>query len=98
MKETRFFVAALVAAGLAVLSGCEQQLARSFGGTLKADIPSGTQLVAVTWKGADLWVLYFDPRTNTCTFKENSTYGVMEGAVVIANCNPVAMRMGELPK
>ncbi len=98
MKKMRSLVLALAASSLALLAGCEQQMARSFGGTVKVDIPAGTQLVTVTWKGSDLWVLYFDPRTNTCTFKEDSTYGVMEGAVVIANCNPATLRPGETPK
>ena len=78
----------IVAAALA-LAGCDQYVTRTFGGETTLAIPSGTQLVSMTWKGTDLWYLYFDPKTNRCVFQESSAVGMMEGSVVIQNCNPV---------
>ena len=78
----------IVAAALALV-GCDQYVTRTFGGETKLAIPAGTQLMSMTWKGTDLWYLYFDPATNRCVFQESSTVGVMEGTVVVPNCNPV---------
>lgn len=78
----------IVAVALA-LAGCDQYVTRTFGGETKLAIPSGTQLMSMTWKGTDLWYLYYNPETNRCVFQESSAVGVMEGSVVIQNCNPV---------
>lgn len=78
----------LAAAALALV-GCDQYVTRTFGGETKLEIPAGTQLMSITWKGSDLWYLYFDPATNRCVFRESSMVGVMEGSVVVPNCNPV---------
>lgn len=78
----------IVAAALALV-GCDQYVTRTFGGETKLEIPSGTQLVSMTWKGTDLWYLYYNPETNRCVFQESSAVGMMEGSVVIQNCNPV---------
>lgn len=74
------------------LAGCDQYVTRTFGGESKLAIPSGTRLVTVTWKGTDLWYLYYDPATKRCVFKESSTAGVLEGSVVIEQCNPVTIQ------
>lgn len=69
------------------LIGCEQAVTRNFGGSMSYDIPTGTELISITWKESNMWVLYYDPQTNSCTFKESSLYGAMEGSVVVKNCN-----------
>lgn len=74
------------------LTGCDQYLARSYGGTATTRIPAGAQLVTVTWKGAELWVLYYDPKTKECVFAEDSALNVLEGTVKIPDCNPVQLR------
>lgn len=89
MKKIYCTLALLAALGLA---GCDQYLARSYGGTVTTRIPAGTQLVTVTWKGAELWVLYYDPKTKECVFAEDSALNVLEGTVKIPDCNPVLIR------
>lgn len=91
MKPTRSLALGVLCVLPFVLSGCGQYVARHFGGDISTNIPPGTQLVSMSWKGTDLWVLYFDPVSKTCVFKESSTLGVAEGSVTLKNCNPVAL-------
>ena len=91
MKVSKIAVVAFAAVAVVGLSGCDQYFTRTFGGETKLSIPAGTQLVTVTWKGTDLWYLYYEPATNRCVFKESSTVGVLEGSVVIPNCDPVTV-------
>jgi len=81
----------LLACACLVLTGCEQYVARSFGGTTNYSLPAGAQLVSMTWKGSDLWVLYYMPDTGKCVFAESSTVGMLEGSVILEKCNPVAL-------
>ena len=69
--------------------GCTQQTrAKKFGGTATIDLPAGRKLVTVTWKGeSHIWYLT-RPMTATDTaetyeFKESSSWGFIEGTVVI---------------
>lgn len=84
--------AIIIAAAVLALAGCDQYVTRTFGGETKINIPSGTQLVSMTWKGTDLWYLYYIPETNRCVFQESSAVGVMEGTVVVENCNPIVAK------
>ena len=62
-------------------------LAKDWGGTARVDLPSGTKLINVTWKDADLWYLVRCRRTNevaeSYTFIEKSELGVFQGTVVL---------------
>lgn len=70
-----------------VLTGCtENERARSLGGTMTIDLPAGQKLINATWKETQLWYLTRpsknDEKPEVLTFKESSSYGVMEGKVV----------------
>jgi hypothetical protein len=72
----------------AFLSGCtQQQVARQYGGSAKIDLPACKKLVMVTWKESNLWVLTRDmhegEKTETYQFKEDSSWGLMQGTVTI---------------
>lgn len=83
-------IAAMIAiVGLVGLTGCEQYVAKKFGGTTELKIPEGSQLVNVTWKHESIWYLVYFEATNTCHFNESSSLGVLEGKVVINDCNPI---------
>jgi uncharacterized lipoprotein YehR (DUF1307 family) len=69
-----------------LLSSCtDNQRTRSFGGVETVELKSGERLVNVTWKQDDLWVLTKQDTTrpSTYTFQEKSSYGVLEGTIVI---------------
>lgn len=74
------------------LSGCDQMMARSFGGTVTVrPLPSEAELITMTWKGDSLWVLYYLPSTKQCIFSEDSSVGALEGKAIIENCKPAAL-------
>lgn len=82
----------LSALAVIALAGCDQSLTRNFGGTTNVSIPQDAQLLNVTWKEHNLWVLYFEPSTGRCVFKEQSVVGVLQGSVVIEKCNPLTVK------
>ena len=67
----------------------ENIFAKKYGGTMTISIPEGMQFFGITWKDDDLWYGWYDSKTKTCTFKEDSRYGMLQGKVVIKSCNPI---------
>jgi hypothetical protein len=71
------------------MSGCtQQQRASGFGGTADIEIPAGQKLVNVTWEqGAHLWYLTRAMKAGesaeTYTLHEQSSFGVMQGTVLL---------------
>lgn len=67
----------------------EQIFVKRLGGTMAISVPEGMQHITSTWKDDHLWVENYDPKTNTCHFIEYSRGNILEGKVIIKNCNPV---------
>ncbi len=71
------------------LVGCtKQQMARNFGGTTTLNLPENIKLINVTWKEGDsIWYLTRPSKagdvSETYDFQESSSFGVMEGKVII---------------
>ena len=70
-----------------MLSSCtENSRAKSFGGTMKIDLPKGKKHITVTWKNDDMWyltrIMRNDETPETYEFKEDSNLGIMEGTVI----------------
>ena len=75
---------------MTLIYGCtENNRARVWGGTETIQLEEGVRLVNVTWKGdkgsTSLWMLTKKDTTKPSTyyFKEKSSFGVMEGQVII---------------
>jgi len=71
--------------------GCTQnQLARSFGGTAKIQLPCNVKLVTATWKQDNLWYLTRQmengEKASTYQFHEDSSFGLIQGDVIITEC------------
>ena len=71
-----------------ILTGCtSKERARTFGGVDTINLPENTKLVNATWKETNLWYLTRPSKPGelgeTYTFKEDSSYGLAEGTVVI---------------
>lgn len=89
MKRSRkIFISIVIIVMFILLNGCtDQSSTRFFGGTSTIELEKGKKLVNITWKDEDIWVL--TKRMNatdvaeTYEFKEHSSYGVMEGTVII---------------
>ncbi|CAA0118357.1 Uncharacterised protein [BD1-7 clade bacterium] len=67
----------------------EQVFVKRFGGVMTINVPDGQYHLGSTWKGDNLWIENYDPKKNTCVFQEYSRGHVLEGKVVLKNCNPL---------
>ncbi len=83
MKKLFFILFAF----LMITSCTQNQKAKSFGGKAEYDLPKGTKLIDITWKGEDMWYLVRPMREGespeTYQFKEQSSFGVLEGTVIL---------------
>lgn len=64
------------------ISCTENERARSFGGTMKVDIPKNTVVIGATWKQSDLWYLIKDTTTQKVQLIEIPKYGMYKGRVI----------------
>jgi hypothetical protein len=76
------------ALAIALFTGCTQQeRAKNYGGTAVEVLPAQRKLINVTWKDDHLWYLTRPMVSNdvaeTYEFKESSSYGLLNGTVVI---------------
>ena len=81
MKKTALLAITL----LSLVSCTENQRARGFGGTMNVKIEKHEKFINVTWKNDDLWVITQDTITGIFYCRENSSFGVLEGCVIIKN-------------
>jgi hypothetical protein len=74
----------MVAITLLALASCtDNQRARNFGGTETIKIEPQEKFINITWKQDNLWVIVQDTITGTIYAKEKSSFGVMQGKVII---------------
>ena len=76
---------ALLGGGLA---GCTaKERAKKYGGTDVIELEPGMKLEMVTWKGDNLWLqtrpMRLTDTAETHTFKEDSSYGILQGTILI---------------
>lgn len=69
----------------------QQMFVKRWGGVMSIQIPKGHYHVAATWKDDNIWVENYDPATNTCVFQEYSRGNILQGKVLLKNCNPISM-------
>ena len=76
-----------VLATLGLASCTSNEMAKNFGGTTTLNLPAGRKLVDMTWKEDHLWYLTKEMTATdiaeTYEFKEQSSYGIMQGTVII---------------
>ena len=68
----------------------EQIFVKRFGGRMHITVPEGQMHMNSTWKDDNLWIENYNPDTNECIFSEYSRGNLLEGRVVLKNCNPLA--------
>lgn len=72
------------------ISCTENGRAKNWGGTSTQELECGQKLIEVTWKGENMWILTRTMREDEVAeeyhFQEESSYGLMEGTVVIKEC------------
>jgi hypothetical protein len=79
----------LLAGGLAYYFHFEQIFVKRYGGVMSISVPEGQVHLGATWKDENLWIENFEPATNICHFSEYSKGNLLQGKVLIKNCNPV---------
>jgi hypothetical protein len=70
----------------------QQIFVKHWGGVMNISVPEGQHHLNATWKDDNLWIENYDPKTNKCLFTEYSRGNVLEGKVIIKNCNPLIPR------
>lgn len=73
------------------LSGCtSNEISRQLGGSQTLFVSCNQKVVNVTWKEVDLWYvtrpMRDDEQAEVFTFQEKSSYGLMEGRIVLQEC------------
>lgn len=68
---------------LLVASCTDNERARRFGGTEQVELKPNEIVLNVTWKENEMWICTKDTTTNTVYFREKSSWGVMEGTVIL---------------
>lgn len=93
------FISALVVLVIGVFAyyfHFQQVFVKRYGGIMTISVPQDQLHIAATWKDDNLWIENYDPKTNTCHFREYSRGNLLQGKVTIQNCNPI--RFNELPE
>jgi hypothetical protein len=73
----------------------QQIFVKRYGGVMSIKVPEGELHITTTWKDDNLWVENYNPKTNTCHFREYSRGAVLQGQVTIKNCNPIQRQTTE---
>jgi len=92
----RRWMAGVIAAVVVVLIGTaayyfyyQQMFVKRWGGVMSVTVPEGQHHIGVTWKDDNLWIENYDPANNVCEFREYSRGDLLQGRVIIKNCNPL---------
>ncbi len=67
----------------------QQVFVKHYGGVMSIHVPAGQHHLGTTWKDDHLWIENYDPKTNTCIFSEYSKGNLLQGKVIIKDCNPL---------
>lgn len=76
-------VLALALVALAVVSCTDNARARNWGGTEEVSLKPNEVVLNVTWKADEMWICTKDTTTDVVYFREKSSWGVLEGTVII---------------
>jgi len=68
---------------MVVMSSCTENVrARHFGGTETLALNPNEVVLNVTWKDNDMWICTKDTTSGMVYFREKSSWGMVEGAIV----------------
>lgn len=87
MKNSNLKLSTIIGLFMIIIIGfvscTDNQRARSFGGTEVIKLKPNEEFVNITWKQDNLWVIVKDTVSGKYYAREKSSYGMMEGKVVI---------------
>lgn len=91
LKSALVSAAVVIALGwMAYFFYFQQVFVKRWGGVMRISVPEGQRHITATWKDDNLWVENYDPVSGNCIFSEYSKGNLLEGKVIIRNCNPLA--------
>lgn len=74
----------------------QQIFVKRYGGIMTVKVTDGELHLAATWKDDNLWIENYNPQTNACHFREYSRGNLLQGEVIIKNCNPLLRQTDNL--
>jgi hypothetical protein len=69
----------------------QQIFVTQWGGVMSITIPEGQRHIGIAWKEDHLWVENYDPAKNICEYQEYSRGDILQGKVILKNCNPLKL-------
>ncbi|CAH0992792.1 hypothetical protein SIN8267_02929 [Sinobacterium norvegicum] len=66
----------------------QQIFVKRWGGVMTISVPEGHQYMGMTWKEDNLWLETYNPEKNQCRFAEYSRGDLLQGRVIVKDCNP----------
>lgn len=79
----KFAFIVLLVTSMLVSSCTDNQRAKNFGGTQEVKLGPNEKFVNITWKNNSLWVIVQDTTTGIFYAKERSSFGLIQGQVII---------------
>lgn len=79
MKKLLTFIILLIT----LISCTDNERARYYGGEEVIKLKKNEKFINLTWKEADVWVIVQDTVTGKYYAREKSSFGVMEGKIII---------------
>jgi hypothetical protein len=74
----------LAVALVSLATSCtENSRARRWGGTEEISLKPNEKVLNVTWKENEMWICTKDTVTGIVYFREKSSWGIMEGTVIL---------------
>lgn len=74
----------LAVALVSLATSCTENVrARRWGGTEEISLKPNEKVLNVTWKENEMWICTKDTVTGIVYFREKSSWGVMEGTVIL---------------
>ena len=73
----------ILIASVLLFSCTKNARTRTFGGTENVQLKPNEKLINITWKETNMWVLTEDTTTHIKYLRENSSFGIWEGEVII---------------
>ena len=73
----------VLVSALTLASCTDNERARRFGGTEEIALKRNEVVLNVTWKENEMWICTEDTISGVVYFREKSSWGVMEGTVIL---------------
>lgn len=68
---------------LTLFSCTDNQMARNYGGTETIKLEPQEKFINITWKQDNIWIVIQDTTTGIIYAKEKSSFGLVQGKVII---------------